>query len=84
MDYVNESLAVGIVMMNSEGYDEMMVLHGLVKERKGTLFFEAPGEEPFEMSKAWLKNIKPVEPSLGQEFQDSKYCLVLASLTKPQ
>lgn len=82
MNYINESLAVGIMMMNAEGYDEMMVLHGIIKDNNGTLYFDSPGEEPFEMSPVWLDRIKPVEPSLGPEFQGSKYCMVLASLSK--
>lgn len=80
MNYINESLAVGIMMMNKEGYDEMMVLQGIIRERGNALFFESPGEEPFEMSKVWLEKIKPVVPSLGPEFQGAKYCLVIASL----
>lgn len=84
MDYVNETLAVGIMIMNKEGYDEMMVLHGVIRECDHTYFFDSPGEAPFEMSKAWLEKIKPVEPSLGPEFQGSKYCLVIASLQKPK
>lgn len=83
INYENESLAIGMMMMNKDGYDEMMVLHGIIRRRDNGLFWESPGEAPFEMSEAWLSKIKPVEPSLGPEFQASKYCLVIASLKKP-
>ncbi len=82
MNYINETVAVGIVMINKDGYDEMMVLHGIIKEDQNRLIFDSEGHEPFEMSDKWLEKLKPVEESMGEQFQGSKYCLIIASLTK--
>lgn len=83
MEYVGETLAVGMVMMNKEGYDEMMVMHGIIQCVDGTYFFDTPGETPFQMTLTWLEKMKPVVPEMGPEFQGSKYCLIIGSLKKP-
>lgn len=83
MSFVDQSLAVGIVMMDEEGYDEMAVIHGMIRSRESGLFFESEGQEPFEMSQKWLEKLKPTEESMGPQFHGSKYCLIIASITKP-
>jgi hypothetical protein len=77
-DYINETVAVGIMMINSEGYDEMAVFHGVIKENGSGLLLETDGQEPMEMSNKWLEKLKPVEESMDEQFQGSKYCLIIA------
>ncbi len=83
MSFIDQTLAVGIVMMDKEGYDEMAVIHGTIRQRENGLFLESEGQEPFEMSEKWLEKLKPTEEAMGPRFQGSKYCLIIASLTKP-
>lgn len=82
MNYIDESVAVGMMMMNAEGHDEIMVLHGFIRFRDGKHFFEAEDNEPFEMVESWLSKLKPVEESMGPEWQKSKYCMIIASVKK--
>lgn len=79
MNYINETVAIGIVMPDSEGNDTMQVMHGIIKDEQGKLFFESQGHEPFEMSQGWLEKLKPVVGDMGSQFQGAKYCLILAA-----
>lgn len=83
MDYIGETVAVGMLMMDAEGYDAMHVIHGTIAKRNGMLCLESEGHEPFEMSDKWLEKLKPVQESMGPEFQGSSYCLIIGSLQKP-
>ncbi len=82
-NYADRSLAVGMVMMDEEGYDEMAVFHGVIRERNSQLFFESANQAPFEMSTKWLEKIKPTSPEMGTEFHGADFCLIIASITKP-
>ena len=82
MQYVGDTVAVGVVMMNREGFDEMVVFQGTIQETSGSLFLDIPHEEPMKMSQKWLEKLKPVEESMGKEFQGAKHCLVIGALTK--
>lgn len=79
MNYVNETVAIGIVMPGADGNDEMQVMQGVIKKDGEKLFFESKGHEPFEMADGWLEKLKPVAENMGPEFQGAKYCLVLAA-----
>ncbi len=83
MDYVGESIAIGMMMMNSEGYDEMVVMHGTIENYNDGVAFISKGQEPFEMIPNWLTRLKLVEKSMGKEFAGAKYCLIIGSLTQP-
>ena len=82
MDYVGESLAIGILTMDSEGYDQMMVMHGTIEERASKLYFEAENSESFEMSENWLKRLKPVESSMDSRFHGAKHALIVGTVSK--
>ncbi len=82
-DYISHTVAVGVVMMDEDGYDNMMVFHGTIAQHDEKLYLEYANEEPFEMSEKWLAKLKPVDKSMSKEFQGSKYCLIIASVTKP-
>ncbi len=79
MEYTGKKIAVGMMMMNAEGFDEMMVMQGIIEQRDGQNYFVAPNEEPFEMRESWLAKLKPVEPSLPEQFQGAEYCMVIGS-----
>lgn len=83
MDYIGETVAVGMVMMDDEGYDAMRVIHGTIQKHDNMLCMVSEGHEPFEMSPKWLEKLKLVQESMGPEFQGSKYCLIIGSLQKP-
>ena len=83
MSYIDESLAIGIVMMDKDGNDEMAVIHGIIRQRSSGLFFESPEQDPFEMSEKWLAKLKPTSIEMGPLFQGSSFCLIIASVTKP-
>ena len=80
--YIDQSVAVGIVMIDSEGYDAMEVIHGTIRKGEMGLHLEVEGETPMEMSEKWLEKLKPVEESMGEEFAGAKYCLIVANLGK--
>ncbi len=82
MNYIGDSVAVGMLMMNKDGFDEMAVFHGIINEKNGSIFLEVPNDEPMEMSEKWLTKLKPVEKSMGERFQGAKYCLVIGSTAK--
>lgn len=84
MDYINERVAVGMLMMNDEGYDEMGVIQGTILKNENGYYLDSEGHEPFEMSENWLSRLTPVEESLGPKFQGAKYCLIIGSLQKPE
>lgn len=79
MNYVNEKVAIGIVMSDKDGNDEMQVMQGIIVDDNSKLFFKSEGHEPFEMADGWLEKLKPVVETMGTEFQGAKYCLVLAA-----
>ena len=80
--YIGSKVAVGIVMIDSEGYDAMQVIHGVIKRGDFGLHLAVKGESPMEMSEKWLAKLKPVEESLGEEFAGAEYCLIIANLAK--
>jgi len=82
VNYIGESVAIGMMMINSEGYDEMVVMKGTIEKHNDGFAFTAPGQEPFEMVENWLTRLKPVEESMGKEFQGAKYCLIIGSLSQ--
>ena len=79
MDYINKTVAVGVVMMDSNGYDEMVVFNGKIKDNNGKLVLHIPNETPMEMSDKWLEKLKEVDNSMPEKFQNSQYCLIIAS-----
>ena len=82
MNYIGESVAIGMMMMNNEGFDEMVVMKGTIDHHDDGLAFMSKGQEPFEMVENWLTRLKPVEESMGKEFQGAKYCLIIGSLAQ--
>jgi hypothetical protein len=79
INYEGKTVAVGVVMMDKDGYDEMVVFNGVISKNNKGLILEIPNEPPMEMSKSWLEKLKPVESSMGEKFQKSEYCLIIAS-----
>lgn len=80
MDYLDKKIAIGIMGMDKDGYDQIMVLQGKLSRENGGLEFIAQGHEPFEMSENWLKRLKPVEESMGKEFEGADYCLIVGKI----
>lgn len=82
--YLNDTVAVGLVMINKEGHDEMVVFHGVIQKNTSGLFLDIKDQAPMEMSEKWLAKLKPVEASMGERFQGAKHCLIIASVSKPE
>lgn len=83
MQYVDDTVSVGVMMMNAEGFDEMAVFHGVIRHHKTRgLYLDIPNEAPMEMSEKWLAKLKPVTPELDERFHGADHCLVIASVSK--
>ncbi len=83
MNYIGESVAIGMMMMNSDGYDEMVVMKGTIENYNDGFAFISKGQDPFEMIPNWLTRLKLVDKSMGKEFEGAKYCLIIGSLSQP-
>lgn len=81
-NYIGESLAIGLVSVDDSGNEQMSIMHGVIEQSNGTLFFESQGHEPFEMADGWIERLKPVTAEMGDDFAKSKYCLVLSTVQK--
>ncbi len=80
MKFVGDSVAVGVLMMNSEGYDEMAIFHGIITHNSTGYFLECPNQEPMEMTDKWLGKLTEVDPEMDERFQGAKWCLIIGSL----